>query len=116
MIVFIFEEEMTVFSFFQTEPVFWFEVERRGQRCAGRRKCLFVVETNTRQRGCGSFYVMSQASQSRRCKKLEFSPCVGENPLEEGMATRSRILPWGIPRTEEPGGLQSMGSQRVGYN
>ena len=46
MIVFIFEEEMTVFSFFQTEPVFWFEVERRGQRCAGRKKCLFVVETN----------------------------------------------------------------------
>ena len=47
MIVFIFEEEMTVFSFFQTEPVFWFEVERRGQRSAGRKKCLFVVETNT---------------------------------------------------------------------
>ena len=63
MIVFIFEEEMTVFSFFQTEPVFWFEVERRGQRCAGRRKCLFVVETNIGQRGCGSFYVMSQTSQ-----------------------------------------------------
>ena len=40
MIVFIFQEEMTVFSFFQTEPVFWFEVERKGQRCAGRKKCL----------------------------------------------------------------------------
>ena len=34
--------------------------------------------------------------------------------LEEGMATHSRILAWRIPWTEEPGGLQFMGSQRVG--
>ena len=33
--------------------------------------------------------------------------------LEEGMATHSSILAWRIPRTEEPGGLQSMGLQRV---
>ena len=39
-----------------------------------------------------------------------------EDPLEEGMATHSGILAWRIPRTEEPGGLQSMGSQRVGHN
>ena len=39
-----------------------------------------------------------------------------EDPLEEGMATHSSILAWRIPRTAEPGGLQSMGSQRVGYN
>ena len=32
------------------------------------------------------------------------------------MATRSSILAWRIPRTEEPGGLHSMGSQRVGYD
>ena len=37
-----------------------------------------------------------------------------EDPLEEGMATHSRILAWRIPWTEEPGGLQSMGSQRDG--
>ena len=36
-----------------------------------------------------------------------------EDPLEEGMATLSSILAWRIPRTEETGGLQSMGSQRV---
>ena len=35
----------------------------------------------------------------------------GEDSLEEGMATHSSILAWGIPQTEEPGGLQSMGSQ-----
>ena len=37
-----------------------------------------------------------------------------EDPLEEGMATHSRILAWRIPLTEEPGGLQSIESQRVG--
>ena len=34
-----------------------------------------------------------------------------EGPLEEGMATHSSVLAWGIPWTEEPGRLQSMGSQ-----
>ena len=39
-----------------------------------------------------------------------------EDPLEEGMATHSSILAWRIPWTEEPGGLQSMRSQRVGHD
>ena len=38
-----------------------------------------------------------------------------EDSLETGMATYSSILAWRIPCTEEPGGLQSMGSQRVGH-
>ena len=37
-----------------------------------------------------------------------------EDPLEKEMATHSGILPWEISWTEEPGGLESMGSQRVG--
>ena len=41
---------------------------------------------------------------------------VWEDPLEEGMATHSTILPWRIPWTEEPDGLQSMGLQRVRHN
>ena len=40
----------------------------------------------------------------------------GEDPLEEEMTTHSSILACGIPWTEEPGGLQSMGSQRVGHD
>ena len=36
-----------------------------------------------------------------------------EDPLEEGMGTYSSIFAWRIPWTEEPGGLQSIGSQRV---
>ena len=39
-----------------------------------------------------------------------------EDPLEKGMATHSCILAWRIPWAEEPGGLQSMGSPRVGQN
>ena len=40
----------------------------------------------------------------------------GSDPLEEGMATYSTILARRIPWTEEPGGLQSLGSKRVGHN
>ena len=39
-----------------------------------------------------------------------------EDPLEEGMATHSSILAWRIPWSEEPGGLQSMGSQRIRHD
>ena len=39
-----------------------------------------------------------------------------EDPQEEGMATHSNILAWRIPWREEPGGLQSMGSQRVRHD
>ena len=40
----------------------------------------------------------------------------GGEDLQEGMATHSSILAWRIPWTEEPGGLQSMGSQRVRHD
>ena len=39
-----------------------------------------------------------------------------EDPLEKEMATHSNILAWRIPWTEEPGGLQFMGSQTVGHD
>ena len=42
---------------------------------------------------------------------INFIPVLGR-PLEEGMATHSNILAWEIPRTEEPGGLKSMDSQK----
>ena len=49
-------------------------------------------------------------------QEMQFQSLGGEDPLEEEMATRSSILAWKIPWTEEPGGLQSMGSERVGYD
>ena len=39
-----------------------------------------------------------------------------EYPLEEEMATHSNVLAWRIPWTEMPGGLQSLGSQKVGHD
>ena len=52
--------------------------------------------------------------QHRRQTQVRFLDW--EDPLEEGMATCSSILAWRIPWTEEPGALQSMGSQRVGQD
>ena len=46
-------------------------------------------------------------------QETKVPPLGQEDPLEEEMATHSRILAWRIPWTEEPGGLWSMGSQRV---
>ena len=44
-------------------------------------------------------------------------PSLGwEDPLEKGMATHSGVLAWRIPRTEQPGGLWSTGSQRVSHD
>ena len=57
----------------------------------------------------------SQAAQWQRIRlpmQETWVPFLGrEDPLEKGMATQSSILAWRIPCTEEPGGLQSMGSQ-----
>ena len=51
------------------------------------------------------------AMQETRVRSL-----VGEDPLVNGMATHSSILAWRVPWTEEPCGLQCMGSQRVGHD
>ena len=47
---------------------------------------------------------------------LNFLFCIGVQLIEEGMVTHSIILAWRIPWTEEPGGLQSIESHRVGHN
>ena len=51
------------------------------------------------------------AKQETQAQSLDW-----EDPLEKEMATHCSILAWEITWTEEPGGLQSMGSQRVGHN
>ena len=56
-------------------------------------------------------------SKESTCNAGDLSSILGqEDPLEKGKATQSSILAWEIPWTEEPGGLQSMGLQRVGYD
>ena len=54
----------------------------------------------------------SDSKESTCNAESGFDTWVGKGSLEEGMATHSSILSWRIPWTEEPGGLQSMGSQR----
>ena len=52
----------------------------------------------------------------QRMPEIWIQPLGQEDPLEKEMATHSSILAWEIPWTEEPGGLQSMGSKRVGHD
>ena len=52
-----------------------------------------------------------QETQEMRVRSLGW-----EDPLKEGMATHSSILAWRIPWTEEPGRLQSIGSQRIRHD
>jgi len=49
-------------------------------------------------------------------QETRFQSLGWEDPLEKGMATHSSILAWRIPRTEKPGGLQSMGSQNIRHD
>ena len=49
-------------------------------------------------------------------QETQVQPLGQEDPLEEEMATHSRMLAWKIPWAEEPGELQSMGLQRVGHD
>ena len=50
-----------------------------------------------------------------QCRWQEPSSLCWEDPLEEGMATHSSVLAWRIPWAEEPDGLQSIASQKVGH-
>ena len=64
-----------------------------------------------------SDYMMDQIVKNLSAMQETQVPSLGhEDPLEKGMATLSSILAQRIPRTEEPGGLQSLGLQRVGHN
>ena len=49
-------------------------------------------------------------------QKMQIRSLGQEDSLEKETATHSSVLAWKIPRTEEPGGLHSKGSQRVGHN
>ena len=65
---------------------------------------LVVKKTKTNKKTC---------LPMQETKRHGFDPWVRKSPLEKVMATHSRILVWRIPRTEEPGGLWFLGSQRA---
>ena len=58
----------------------------------------------------------SEVKYPAAMQKMQVCPLGQEDPLEEEIATHSSILAWEIPWTEEPGGLQSMRSQRVRHD
>ena len=65
----------------------------------------------------GSRYLVAQTVTNLPVIRDTRVPSLGwEDPLEKEMAAHSSILAWKIPWTEEPGGLQSTGSQRAGHN
>ena len=78
--------------------------------------------------GCGVYFITYLLLISRACPMAQMVnnlPAMQEtwiwflgqeDPLEKGMTTHSSLLAWEIPWTEQPGGLQSMGSQRVRHN
>ena len=83
---------------------------------------LFREETHSRE--CGSSqkkellwrnFLTQTVKNLPAMQKTQVQSLGWEDSLEKGMATHSSILAWRIPWTEEPGGLQSMGSQRVGH-
>ena len=66
---------------------------------------------------CGPRWLNDKESAAmQKLQEMQVLSLGGEEPLEEGKATHSSVLAWRIPWTEEPGGLQSIGSQRVGYD
>jgi len=82
-------------------------------------ECLGQTSVHAAPRGLalsGGAGGTEPACQCRRRKRRGFDPWVGKIPLEEEKAICSNILAWKISWTEEPGGLQSMGSQRVGHD
>ena len=82
----------------------------------GKTRDLFKETRDIR----GTFHVRMGVAQRLKGLPLMLETWVRslgrEDPLEKEMATHSRILAWRIPWTEEPGGLQSTGSQRVRHN
>ena len=61
--------------------------------------------------------LLAQTVKNPRAKQETWLRSLGwQDPLEEEMATHSSVLAWNIPLTEEPGGLQSVGLQRVGHD
>ena len=64
----------------------------------------------------GGFFGGSDGKNLPAMQETQVCSLGQEDPLEKGMATHSSILAWRIPWTEEPHGLQSMGSERVGHD
>ena len=85
-------------------------------------QCIFLLNIPSLfSKAIVNFYLLCHARWASLVAQMVESVCSAgdlgrEAPLEEGRATHSSILAWRIPWTEEPGGLQSLGSQRVRHD
>ena len=77
------------------------------QKCVGDRRCLCPQ---------GASLVVQTVKKLPAMQETQVQSLGWEDPLEKEMATHSSILIWRVPWTEEPGGLQSIGSQKVGHD
>ena len=86
----------------------------------GLNKCHFIHPLKRKQLTSQSKYIASLVAQMLKCLPAMWETGVRflgwGDPLEKEMATHSSTLAWNIPWTEEPGGLQSMGGQRVRHD
>ena len=72
-------------------------------------------DTNSGKCGFSHSLIKSPPVSAGDIRDIRSIPGLG-SPLEEGMATHSSFLAWRVPWTEDPGGLQPMGSHRVGHD
>ena len=79
-----------------------------------------MIYSTVKLKRCNDISGASLVAQRLQCLPAMWETWVRslgqEDPLEKEMATHSSILAWRIPWTEEPGGLQSTGLQRVGHD
>ena len=85
--------------------------KRNQASAAERTKQDFRKQTQTQTHR----HRHGHASLGPAMQEAQIGSLRGDDPLEKGMATESNILVWRIPRTEEPGGLQSIGWQKAGH-
>ena len=88
----------------------------RADRLFGCIAVASLIKGEVLLRSLNDFPGGSEGKESASMQKTRLRSLGLEDTLEKGIATHSSILAWRIPWTEEPGRLQSMGSQRVGYN
>ena len=74
------------------------------------RSCQRIQHRKWKWKGFPGGSSVKNLPAMRELQESQFPSLGQEDPLEEGMATHSSILAWRIPGTEEPGGLQSIGS------
>ena len=81
-----------------------------------RRESQYYLALNKTAQASQTAPVVKNPSAKQETKEAPVQSLGQECPLEEGTSSHSGILAWRIPWTEEPGGLQSMGSQRVRHD